>query len=561
MQRFQSSLPGQKCPFAAHVSFVSIEEIHDTIRSLLGRYWLTSGKGEDPSNGDGDSNGRNHFDKSFVVDVFVALFCNREQFKSATTAVAFLNTAQPDKDEEMLRTLSDWAQEIVDAHLDGGSTVAVEASTLEELLWALQPYRYTLKGDDGPGTVSPWPLVSGIHFGLDHPLLNAGVSFVDTPSLCDTNIIRSNLAVRVRRECNVKITVAEIACATDNTSLHENLQLGEYGRGSGNAILVITRGDSIDSDIGVAANDLERKTILQLCDEVKRLAAERKLLSAKRTLHMTRAVKDQTEDRLTAISIESKEKREECNVRRMTVRNRSVLQKIRSHYKVMAGETKPLHAFVVGNDAYGKYQAGCELSDKPTMSVEQTGIPALRQSVWMFSADSTLADALQLATVQLPNLLVAFELYCAQTHLSRRSVTKALIEETKGRIMEMTSGVLDRMKAEARHEILDRMKVSESTWTEQATTLCRQWAIKHFAHHLSLLNKEGFRKGDKSSDPDIDWNAELMLILRQQTQNQFLALQNVLHILFVEFWHALRDLLVKTAAIIRSAYSLRAVST
>ncbi|KAI7283939.1 hypothetical protein KC345_g2620 [Hortaea werneckii] len=503
---------------ARKVHFFTAEETHEIIASLLHKYWHASGKGSDDSetSSDGENKSENYNDMTAVLDSFLALFCNHAEFENQAAGRRYLDAMTSEKDEDMISTLADWAQDVVADNLQGEPVVTVEAPEPAQLLFALQPYTYSLE-EDGFLTVAPWPLVSVIDFTFDHPLLNEGISFVDAPGITDANFTRAQNAIKYGRQCTHKITVADIARAKDDKSLRESLAAGYRLRGAGHSILVITKGDSINSDTEVFGPEKARE--MRLKDEVNKLRSQRTELNKKRA-KAKREDRYDIDEEMEAVSKELHKTQSNYESLRMGMRNRSVLKKIRQQFTELTGEQR-LPAFVVGNEDCKRHQAGYQADEAPTMTPEETGIPALRSCIYALPASAKLADVLHIAESQLPNLINSFELFCQKTHMDRKSEIEAMVLKPKDEMGSIMKQVLEEMKKKLDSTILCEMKELEPTWTLESCKFCVMATKTHARDALGLMKKHGLRKGTKKTGGDVDWNASLMKINQEELNEAF----------------------------------------
>ena len=263
--------------------FFNREGIRNTIGDLLARYYRAANKDvkdEEDCDGDGDDDRdytrvESYGDMRDSMTAFKALFCEELEFETEERAHAFLKQAKSENDPRILNTLVDWADTLVDRRLDGKTALLIENSTTDGLLWELQPYTYQIGGLEDEGIVAPWPLVSAIDFGLEHPLLNEGIVLVDSPGLSDANSSRARNAILSHRECTHKMVVADIGRAEADGAVRKNLQAGNRTRGSGHMMLVLTRGDDIDPETEVSGTPIEKKRIARLDAELKKLRTQK----------------------------------------------------------------------------------------------------------------------------------------------------------------------------------------------------------------------------------------------------------------------------------------------
>lgn len=497
----------QKSPFAAKVFFFNRTQIRGIMSSLLAKYYRAANKEKEEEDDEQQgSNVESFGEMRDTVVAFMAMFCDREQFETEAAAHKYLQQASSENDPTILEDLVDWAGDVVQNIMDGSDFLLVEGSTPEDLLWALQPYTYQIGGLDGEGEVSPWPLVSVIDFGLDHPLLNEGVVFVDSPGLSDANAVRSRNAIKHHRKCTHKIVVAEIGRAEADANVRKNLEIGYRTRGSGTTILVLTHGDTIDPETEVTGGPSEKKRLAKLEGGVKNLRLERVKKQGERS-KLRPADRDDIDEEIKSIATEMRQKQTDRDLLKMEMRNRKVVSKVQDIYKKLTQDPKPLSAIAVGNKVYTQYQAGFSNDEKPEMSVKQTNIPALRHRLYTMPVEGRYNDTMHFAEVQLPSLVNSIELYCSQLHMARKGEIEAIVLEPKNKVRAIVHSALEGYKEQAVEKILHPMKLRETDWVKPARKICAEWKTKYVGK-LALLRKEGHEKGRKGAK-DVNWNAQL----------------------------------------------------
>jgi hypothetical protein len=518
VQRYQKMFPDQTSPFAAKVRFFDREGVRDTIGDLLTKYYRAANKNvTDGGEGEGDDDEdcasvETYGDMRDTVTAFMALFCDQVDFETDDDAHSFLKQAKSEKDPKVLDTLVDWANEMIEKRLDGKTALLIERSTTDDLLWALQPYTYQISGFEGQGLVAPWPLVSAIDFGLDHPLLKEGIVFVDSPGLSDANSSRSKNAILSHRECTHKIVVAEIGRAEADMAVRKNLKAGSRTRGPGHMLLVLTHGDSIDPSTEVSGTPQEKKCVAGLEAKLKDLRKEKQ----GKLQEKQQAREDDTEDldeELKSLAADIRRLTTEKNNCRLAMRNRKVVVKMQDIYKGLTSDPRPLAAFAVGNQVYQQHFAGFSDDEIPLMSVEQTNIPALRHKLYQTPIEGRLNDTMHLAETQLWNLLNSIELYCAELHLARKSEIEAMVLAPKKLLREVVHEALDTLRARTVEIILAPMKEEESKWIKQARKVCSTWTA-NLNGQLVVLKNEGHKKAQKGkhNKKAVNWNEELLKI-------------------------------------------------
>jgi hypothetical protein len=516
VQRYQKSFPEQTSPYAAKVRFFNKEGIRNTLGDLLARYYRAEKKNaKDDEDGDGDEDGttvESYGDMRDTVTAFMALFCDQLEFETEEEAHSFLKQAKSENDPKILETLVDWADNVIEKCLKGKTALMIERSTTDDLLWALQPYTYQIGGLEGQGIVAPWPLVSAIDFGLEHPLLKEGIVFVDSPGLSDANTSRSKNAILSHRECTHKIVVAEIGRAEADGAVRKNLKAGSRTRGSGHMILVLTHGDAIDSSTDVTGTPLEKKYVAGLDTRLKDL---RKQKQGKQHQH-NQAREDDRDDlneEIQSLAADIRKLATERTNCRLAMRNRKVGVKMQEIYKGLTSDPKSLAAFAVGNQVYQQHVAGFSDDELPLMSVEQTNIPALRHKLYQMPIEGRLNDTMHLAETQLRNLTNTVELYCAELHLARKSEIEAMVLAPKKLLRNVVHDSFETLKASTIETILAPMKEEESKWIKEARKICSSWTAT-FKGQLVVLKNEGHKRAQKRKNNGkvVNWNEELLNI-------------------------------------------------
>jgi hypothetical protein len=516
VQRYQKSFPEQTSPYAAKVRFFNKEGIRNTLGDLLARYYRAEKKNaKDDEDGDEDEDGttvESYGDMRDTVTAFMALFCDQLEFETEEEAHFFLKQAKSENDPKILETLVDWADNVIEKCLKGKTALMIERSTTDDLLWALQPYTYQIGGLEGQGIVAPWPLVSAIDFGLEHPLLKEGIVFVDSPGLSDANTSRSKNAILSHRECTHKIVVAEIGRAEADGAVRKNLKAGSRTRGSGHMMLVLTHGDAIDSSTDVTGTPLEKKYVAGLDTRLKDLRRQKQ---GKHHQH-NQAREDDRDDlneEIQSLAAEIRKLATERTNCRLAMRNRKVVVKMQEIYKGLTSDPKPLAAFAVGNQVYQQHVAGFSDDEMPLMSVEQTNIPALRHKLYQMPIEGRLNDTMHLAETQLRNLTNTVELYCARLHLARKSEIEAMVPAPKKLLRNVVHDSFETLKASTIEIILAPMKEEESKWIKEARKICSSWTAT-FKGQLVVLKNEGHKRAQKGKNNGkvVNWNEELVNI-------------------------------------------------
>ena len=527
----------QKSSFAARVYFFTSEEIRETLKSLIAKYHRAMGQG---SSSDDEDDGENDdeediSEKNTVLETLMPLFCDQQEFETAESAIKFMDSVEGENDEAMLEQLATWADAVRDKHLKGDDFVRIPASTANELIGRLQPYSCTVESEFGRGLTQPWPLVRMIDFGLDIPILNDGVILLDAPGTTDAHSIRTANAKAHHAKCSHKIYVAKVGRARDDKSLRKAMADTYKWRGNQNSILVLTHGEEIDDETIVLGTPMAKKMEKQLKDGIQD-PRDRK---AKLAVKLKMAIPEERlsiRDELQTIRPELQRKLEEFDTCRLKMRNEHTKVSIQQKYRQLTTDPRPLPVYVVANDSYSAHRAGHFESDKPTLTVEETGVPALRTQLYRMPAEGKLNDTLHLAFHQLPRLINSFEMYCSRTYISRKSELEQLILHPKKQWPEIRQRTLERLREEVKRVVLQPMKENEDLWNRKARKYCREWGTTHYKKNLQLLKNDGYQMGRKKTDPDICWNSELLAINKESMEKWFKDLPAAFHSCYEQMW-------------------------
>jgi hypothetical protein len=232
-------------------------------------------------------------------------------------------------------------------HLQGNEYVSLTSTTADDLVFKVQPYAFTLRDTDTMGCSynQPWILVRVIDFGLNIPILNDGMVFVDSPGLSDANRTRANNARKYHTKCTHKLHIANVGRAASDKSIRQALVQAHRRGGTKSIILVLTHGDDIDMETNVTGNSRALKREHDLRKEYEVLIDERDdLLSKKRMLRKDEGV--DIEVQLDQVKSKSSVKKQELDVFRLRMRNEATKNKIAAQYKELTGDPHPLPVYL-----------------------------------------------------------------------------------------------------------------------------------------------------------------------------------------------------------------------
>lgn len=524
VQEFCHTLPKQTMSFAAEIHFFTHEERQTIIRALLADFFRASSQDDDPASGskDSDQAAEDYTAQQTTITAFKALFSTHKQFKTKSAAHDFLGQAQAEDDEDILSVLFEWTDELMTAVTKDG-VVMEQASTTQTLLWEIAPFMFTVEERDGEPITSLWPFVSHIKFGLENKLLKHNITLVDLPGLSDANKTRVGNAMNHLRQCTHYMIVAEIGRASDDKFVRDHLSRGCFTRGQGRTMLVLTHADSIDEATAVSGSPKEMEKISCLQGTVCALDAKRrevvsKIRSTKPPLkYQYMFERDQIDDEMRQAQAQEQELR-------IGLRSKGVEMAMKELYGQLTSDPTPLPVFCVGNAAYRKHQAGYSTADSnpPTLSVQATNIPKLREHLLLAPAEGKLNETRHHVSTQLPALLSCFKLYTSKTHMARKDEIEEIVTEPQRTAPKIIDKVFAHMYERVEENILEPFMSDEFDWVDEARKLCKQWVKQYDTNtHLGMLKKEGIRKGRGKNATVISWNEELLAISTGEIQKYF----------------------------------------
>lgn len=505
-------MPNQTKSFAVDIYFFGPSERHDIVKALVGDYFRA--KDHDTSDGskDPDQASDDLSTMQGVVAAFRSLFPTSAEFETVEKAHEYLSQATSEDDEEMIDTLCCMSDNLMAAILKG-HCIRAEADTPQSLLLDIEPFQHTVEEHEGGLLMSPWPFVSRIRFGLECELLKH-ITLLDLPGLSDANKTRVANAITHLRTCTHYMIVAHIGRATDDKFIRQHLSRGFQSRGSGRCTLVLTRADTMDESSDVV---MTRKG-QQMIDGFKAKIEE----LDKRKLELTHKIKKLQKGMQKYEAIEAKDavaaeiRKTEAMIQEVRIKARSlnVSRQMATLYSDLTPDPVQLPVFCVGNAAYKKHQVGYALDDPspPTLSVQGTNIPLLRQHLLRAPMEGQLNEMRNQVVRQIPAILSSCELYASKTHMARKDEIARIVTDPQLYYHSIVDSAFAMLKQDADRFVLSAIRSDELNWTADAQKLCDIWAKTYpTAAHFAMLKKDGTRKATKRVKA-ANWNAELVAI-------------------------------------------------
>jgi hypothetical protein len=322
-----------------------------------------------------------------------------------------------------------WSKELIRkyAKQDDGLVSVIEHTTTQGLLQKLREYTFNGADEDefAEPTVSPWPLIKKITFGLDSPMLNDGVVLVDLPGVRDSNSTRRRTVGKALAECTHYLVVAQISRAQDDDTVTKYFIEGHNKKGSGRVVAAITNSDQIDGDTrtGDATQQKHmeevKEKILSIIGELDQIRAKKKTATKQERFEIFEKEEELHHQLHDAESAHESSK--------IMIRNKKTVKSLRRTYRYLTGDQRALPIFCVSNKIYEQYSIGFDRSDRPVLTLEDTEIPKLRQHLRLATGEGRFNDAVFHYETQLPSLLTSVDLWCFKAHMKRRREVEEIV--------------------------------------------------------------------------------------------------------------------------------------
>jgi hypothetical protein len=307
---------------------------------------------------------------------------------------------------------------------------------------------------------------------LSSPILEQNVIIADVPGGADVNYFRVDNAARYLQQCDMTIVVGKIDRLQDNIGFRTQYMDAFRRRRSGSVILVATRSDVRPSsrnrrrsiltdsykdlndeggstlvldattaetldDIAQKIADAEKKIRVHINDMdrfriengkiSKQLKVEKKRLLAKKiALEKKYVYFYDADDHPTD---EARRKNE-----RIAYRSKKVAQIIAENYRADTGDDASPPIYCVSNRMYMRHLRGYDGDNPdsvPTMSIEDTQIPALCSLIYSLPSKGRTASLDHFTKVSMQTLLNVMQMSCSTTTEARVKHLTAVVEAAR----------------------------------------------------------------------------------------------------------------------------------
>ncbi|KAJ8119004.1 hypothetical protein OPT61_g125 [Boeremia exigua] len=308
--------------------------------------------------------------KDTAEDIFLTLFGDRDTFQESWSASSyksgeFVNECQL-KCEEAL-----WRE-------GGGSGVAIKfADDQKDLIKQLRPFITEVKG-----VTCLWPFVDQITIKFNNELLQSGIEIIDLPGWGDSNLARIRHAEEIKDTVDVEFILADIIRFASDDKVINSARAAVAHHGAANVKMVTTKIDAF------SGNELSQCSG-GIYDKIKQLIYNTEQQDAQLD-------DDDDEDTLKKKSICDKYKTYLDRLLKQTKvmeRNDAMTTKLAAKLQGRRSHDMPQ----IFNTSAAEYMEWIKTSkinfkNQPSLPVEMTGIPAIRQFLYSLPAEQNVKD-------------------------------------------------------------------------------------------------------------------------------------------------------------------------
>ncbi|KAF2866905.1 hypothetical protein BDV95DRAFT_598435 [Massariosphaeria phaeospora] len=531
VQEYAEMSPMQTAPYQAEVEFFSRQACVDIVKEQFAHYYAHMTIDEHPDEEDVHETRQR---AETAMTTFTALFMSHPEFANNEVAEEFLGRANSAEDPTILNKLIKWTERILEKLLPaegGGDITILTAPTAAALTELIQPFVKTVPYPSFEGTsllCCPHPLVKKVKTRFASRILEQGLIIADLPGTSDKNRARVATTKRYLQICDISIVVHKMGRAIDHAGLNNQINEAFKRRRSGSIIVVCTGSDDLNVNI--------KQTFASTPAEEKKLADITKLEDLVRTrIHSTKALLSSPEVRsnpdrklklrMRVVRLEREyqalaRRRKEV---RVLARNRHVKEGIAEQYRRDTKDPSPLPIFCVSNTAYIEH-LGYNARQPPSLSLQATGIPDLRNAIYSMPADGKWKTLVHYTESQLKSILNTVEMSCTVSKIKRKQELNKTFQKSRLGLRSSVQSIADGFMRTDVETIFTAISTCESIWINRARRKCELWKKFPAPGHRAVVKRYG-TWGTKKVSPQ-NWNKELLVIIQADLDPLFEKLHN-----------------------------------
>ncbi|KAF2130344.1 hypothetical protein P153DRAFT_375119 [Dothidotthia symphoricarpi CBS 119687] len=504
---FSQSPPTQTAPFAAEVEFFCLDVCRKLVTDLFSQWFRVKQKQrQNPEDVDDEDTSQMSTARTCLND----MFADRLGFESAE---AFMSTATSADDPKVLGQFLKWTTDIHQMFVqDGETSVTFEASTPATLVEQYHPFTRAIsvanfKGK--PMRFSPWPVVKVIRVTLNSPLLQQDIIISDIPGASDVNYFRIDNAKRHLQSCDITIVVGKIDRVVDNVSFTRQYIEAYRRRRSGSVILVATRSDDLN-DEGGSKPSTDTEDLALIAEKITEVGHKIQLI--KHEMDHNKLHKNAKANKTLKKQKNKLTKRTEALVKqrrniRMAMRNKRVGQGLEEGYRSNTKDDAGASAYCVSNRMYMRHIRGFDKTNEgkaPSMSREETQIPALCESIYILPSKGKTASLDHFVRNTVPTLLSIIQTSCSTTTLTRVNHLTSIVKKSRRRLEQRIDELALKFRATDIKLLHDRLSdhVLQTMFDKNALKWLGKWET------LVCIYAQ------KKKGINMNWNENLMSAVR-----------------------------------------------
>ncbi|KAF2651016.1 hypothetical protein K491DRAFT_682506 [Lophiostoma macrostomum CBS 122681] len=422
-----------------------------------------------------------------AANALTALLCSYTEFRDRDATEIFMNSFN-NTDDLQTGPLHRRIKEIQD---QVGRNINIEAATVSALRQRLKPFITNTPDSTISGTslkCCPWPFVQVIKCSVRSRVLQSGVVLVDNPGTGDTNTSHVDKAKESLQDADVIAVVGNIERVEASAVIQQELRWAFKRRGPEGVIMICTKCDAgLTNDVGTdfeqeeiaRMDEIAKETTLviqQINHNFQEKRAEKTDISKIRNLDVDQA---RLKQRQRALENETYQIR-------VAARNRTASNLLKEKYKRMTkGASLPV--FCISNTEYDKYLSGYEADDPPRLTLELTGIPALRSYIQSLPAKGRFATLEHHLTTSWDTLLTTLELYCKVSKSQQKSQITARCASARKAASSIIEKDFNGPTELELNKIRADLQNMEGHWITESIKKLEEWESITAATHAAIV--------------------------------------------------------------------------
>ncbi|KAF9691614.1 hypothetical protein EKO04_010401 [Ascochyta lentis] len=362
--------------FAAEIKFLNAGKREALLKEHARSYYHYQHADEDSDDEDEPRSRSTHHDgverrqKDTAEDVFLTLFGSLDVFQESWSATAY-------RSGEFVRICQMKCEEAIYKEGGGSGTAIKFAENQKDLVKQLKPFLTEVKG-----VTCLWPLVDHVTVKFNNELLQSGIEIIDLPGWGDVNLSRVRHAEEIKDTVDVEIILADTIRIASDDKVISSARAAVAHHGAANVKMVATKIDAISNNQMSQYTGGNYDGIVKLIQDTEQQDAQ--------------LDEDEDDETLKKKNIIDKYKSYLDRILRQTKvseRAEDTTAKLAAKLQSRNAQNVP-ETFHTSASDYMEWIKPSKISFKnqPSLPVEMTGIPALRNFLYSLPADQNLKD-------------------------------------------------------------------------------------------------------------------------------------------------------------------------